>query len=636
MSVQAGVWCLDGRPVDTEFLDRMSAILAERGPDGNQREVHGSIGFLYRPFHTTPQSRLESQPHTFGRGKLMMWDGRLDNRGQLISELGLLMRADRTDLEIVAAAFEKWGTRSFKKLIGDWALTVWDPAEKSVFLARDYSAVRNLYYYGTRESVMWCTELSAIVLLSGIQFTVDDEYIAGFLIAHPDADLTPYREVRAVPPGSYVKIHQGRVTAHPYWKFEPQKLIKYKSDADYEHHYLYLFQQAIRRRLRSDCPILAELSGGLDSSSIVCVADDILQKEGLRTPRLDTFSYYDINEPAGDDFFYLTKIEEKRGRKGLHLDTSKFDAPYCLEYPRFAPIPLPDRPDDMKTAQEQMFREGGYRVGLSGTGGDEINGMASDPRVMMGDLLAQFRLGEFAKQLKAWSLYMKRPWIHLFLQTCRLFFPISLQSKMTKHARPEPWFDPKFVRQYRMAERKLGGIQKRWFRLPSMQDWDITLATLARQMGEHRPSILEMTYPYLDRDLVDFLTSVPQDQFLRPGERRSLMRRALANILPSEVRLRKTKAGAARCHIVLIEKNWNMLQNVFASPMIGRRGYVNPAKYRKALEEMKSGNMSIDFVDFMRAMTLEFWLRDMARSELVTSPPLEATEPKMNLAHSPA
>jgi len=70
--------------------------------------------------------------------------------------------------------------------------------------------------------------------------------------------------------------------------------------------------------------------------------------------------------------------------------------------------------------------------------------------------------------------------------------------------------------------------------------------------------------------------------------------------------------------------------------MIGRRGYVNPAKYRKALEEMKSGNMSIDFVDFMRAMTLEFWLRDMARSELVTSPPLEATEPKMNLAHSPA
>ena len=275
MSVQAGVWYLDGRPVDAEFLDRMSAIVAERGPDGNQREVHGSIGFLYRPFHTTPESRFENQPHTFGRGKVMMWDGRLDNREQLVSELGLVMRANRSDLEIVAAAFDAWGIQSFKKLIGDWALTVWDPAEKAVFLARDYSAVRNLYYYATRDSVMWCTELAAIVLLSGTQFTVDDEYIAGFLIAHPDANLTPYREVRAVPPGSFVKIHQGRVTAHPYWEFEAQKLIKYKNDADYEHHYLHVFQQAIRRRLRSDCPILAELSGGLDSSSIVCVADGI-------------------------------------------------------------------------------------------------------------------------------------------------------------------------------------------------------------------------------------------------------------------------------------------------------------------------------------------------------------------------
>src|SRR5256885_7549388 len=92
MSVQAGVWCLDGRPVDTEFLDRMSAILAERGPDGNQREVHGSIGFLYRPFHTTPESRLESQPHTFGRGKLMMWDRSEEHTSELQSPCNLVCR----------------------------------------------------------------------------------------------------------------------------------------------------------------------------------------------------------------------------------------------------------------------------------------------------------------------------------------------------------------------------------------------------------------------------------------------------------------------------------------------------------------------------------------------------------------
>src|SRR5256885_4258588 len=84
-----------------------------------------------------------------------------------------------------------------------------------------------------------------------------------------------------------------------------------------------LFRQSVRRRLRSDSPVLAELSGGLDSSSIVCMADDILATGGAETPRLDTLSIYDKTEPNGDDWIYFRKIEEKRGRPGVHIDGSK-------------------------------------------------------------------------------------------------------------------------------------------------------------------------------------------------------------------------------------------------------------------------------------------------------------------------
>ena len=89
------------------------------------------------------------------------------------------------------------------------------------------------------------------------------------------------------------------------------------SDAEYEEHFRSVFAQSVRRRLRSDSPILAELSGGMDSSSIVCMADEIISRGQLATPRLDTLSYYDDSEPNWNERPYFSQVEEKRGRRRL-------------------------------------------------------------------------------------------------------------------------------------------------------------------------------------------------------------------------------------------------------------------------------------------------------------------------------
>ena len=111
MSVQAGIWNFDGRPVDRKLLADFSESLKQQGPDGESSYVDGSIALLYRPFHTTAESRREKQPYVSHRGFILTWDGRLDNRDELIAELRSDLEAEPTDVAIVAAAFDRLGDR---------------------------------------------------------------------------------------------------------------------------------------------------------------------------------------------------------------------------------------------------------------------------------------------------------------------------------------------------------------------------------------------------------------------------------------------------------------------------------------------------------------------------------------------
>jgi len=147
MSVQFGRWNFEGQPAAPDYIERVSASLAPYGPDSNESYSMGGVRILYRAFHTTKESRREKQPHSSSSGAVITWDGRLDNRAELISELSdsLTNGSRDTDVAIVATAFENWGIDCFAKLIGDWALSVWDPSNRSLILAQDPTGTRHLY-----------------------------------------------------------------------------------------------------------------------------------------------------------------------------------------------------------------------------------------------------------------------------------------------------------------------------------------------------------------------------------------------------------------------------------------------------------------------------------------------------------
>ena len=136
MSVQAGIWNFDGRPVDPKQIDDISEFLKQQGPDGESHYVDGSVALLYRPFHTTAESRREKQPYFSHRGFILTWDGRLDNRHALIADLRSDLEANPTDVAIVAAAFDRWETDCFRRLVGDWAVSIWKPEQRELLLRR--------------------------------------------------------------------------------------------------------------------------------------------------------------------------------------------------------------------------------------------------------------------------------------------------------------------------------------------------------------------------------------------------------------------------------------------------------------------------------------------------------------------
>ncbi len=615
MSVQFGRWNWDGKPVDQTYLAMVKPVIAPYGPDGEGAYAISNLSILYRAFHTTKESRRETQPHVTESGVVITWDGRLDNRAELIRHMRETLTISATDVSIVAAAYAEWGANCFAKLAGDWALSVWDAKSCSLLLAKDPIGTRHLYYSIDNDQVTWSTILDPLVLFAGKSFALCEEYIAGWLSFFPAAHLTPYVGIHSVPPSSSVLIRARKHTVSKYWDFDPSKRIRYRTDGEYEEHFRVAFAEAVRRRLRSDSPILAELSGGMDSSSIVCMADTLTARGAVETPRLDTISYYDDSEPNWNERPYFTKVEEKRGRIGTHIDVGKQEPfKFELDNDHFAATPgsSSGRPSEASCQIADCIASQGNRVVLSGIGGDEFTGGVPTPTPELADLLARGQYRTLAHQLKVWALNKRKPWFYLLFDATRGFFPPALVG-VPNHKRPAPWFNPAFVKRNRAALTGYDERTKLFGPLPSLQQNVGTVDALRRQLACSDLSSdppREKRYPFLDHGLLEFVSAIPREQLVRPGQRRSLVRRALIGIVPDELLNRRRKAFVTRGPRVGIAAELPRLMELGQHMLMSSLGITDSTRFVEALQNNQQG-AEVPLVPLMRTLGIEVWLRNL-------------------------
>jgi asparagine synthase (glutamine-hydrolysing) len=615
VSVQFGRWNFDGRPADTEYLAKAEGMVAPYGPDGGGMYIKDGVGILFRAFHTTKESWSEAQPYITHSSVVITWDGRLDNRAEIIRELRDIQTTASTDVSIVAASYERWGTGCFAKLIGDWALSIWNPKDRSLILAKDPIGTRHLYYSLDKDQVSWSSILDPLVLLAGKAFALDEEYIAGWLSFFPATHLTPYVGIRSVPQSASVLIRAGKRMVSKYWDFDPGRRICYRSDGEYEEHFRAVFRESVRRRLRSDSPILAELSGGMDSSSIVCMADTIIARGAAETPLLDTVSYYDDSEPNWNERPYFTKVEEKRGRTGCHIDVSPQESFQLeLQNDRFPSTPA-SAGSASKSAKQfaALMASQSNRVLLSGVGGDEITGGVPTPIPELEDLLAAVQFKTFVRRLKTWALTRKKPWFQLVFEAAQGFLPPAL-VRVPDFKRPAPWLNPDFVKRNRAALQGYAGRLKLFGLRPSFQENVSILKTLQRYLASCSlpfEPLYEKRYPYLDRGLLEFICAIPREQLVRPGQRRSLMRRALTGIVPQELLNRKRKAFLDRGPRALLARRWAGLSEIGGHLVSESLGIVRAEGFCEALQAAREGREA-PIVPLQRTLLVEAWLSGLS------------------------
>jgi asparagine synthase (glutamine-hydrolysing) len=408
---------------------------------------------------------------------------------------------------------------------------------------------------------------------------------------------------------------EGKIVIRKYWEFTPSPELRFRDDEAYEEQFRSAFTMAVRRRLRSEQPLLAELSGGVDSSSIVCVADALLAHERGLTPRLDTFSYYDDREPHWDERPYFALVEARRGRQSFRarVDSGQ-DLAALFEGPReFCCTPTELlRHSRYREAFRNHVRCGGYGGVLSGIGGDEFTGGVPTPIPELSDLLASLRIGTLVSQLKTWALSQRRPWMHVLFDTVRAFAP-SLLTGTVPARRPPAWVQPQFRRRYRSA---LTGYDKPltfWGPRPSFQENLSAVEALQRQLAASNlgaEGSAEKRYPFLDVDFLQFLFSVPRNQLVQPGRRRALMRRALGGIVPDEILNRKRKAYVTRAPRLALVAHWKAVQSLTREMASESLGIVSSGRFRAALDELRGGK-ELSILPVHRTLLLECWLRHL-------------------------
>jgi len=614
MSGIAGVYDFHARAVDPAPLFVLGSALSERGPDGGDGLIDGPVAMVYRAFHTNAESRREQQPLLSRSGHLLCWDGRLDNRDELLPLLETELRGEQTDVNVVFAAYQRWGTDFLSHVVGDFALSLWNPFAKTLLLARDPFGVRPLYYFHNNDEFIWSSTLTSLLALAVIDADIDDEYVAGCFALYPELASTPYRNITAVEPGQLVTVEEGQIRTRRFWR-PGENEIHYARDEEYEEHFQQLFREAVSCRLRSDRPIWSELSGGLDSSSIVLMADRIQAAEPSAATPVETLSFVDNPSVTFFDHRFIEVVEKARGRKGVHVDGGGHWIRLADPEDRFIATPLTSLcVAELHQRVWQNMRDADARVLLSGLGGDQVTWSNLEPGPELCDLLVARKPISLHRRLQVWSEATHIPYAQLLWQEVVLpFLPVSVRARFQNQIQLSSWLDRDFVKRTRIEERLVLPRDPFGSRLPSRRIqssriWYIVMNIARGEYWEH--AAYEKTYPFLHRPLVEFLMNVPMGQKLRPDDTRSLMRRALKDLLPKKVLERRSKGttGEALCRGLANE--WPRIRPLLDDSRLVRRGYVDARALVEALDRARHG-MEFNISSLLQALALEVWLRSL-------------------------
>ena len=617
------------REVDGELLRRMCASIVHRGPDDEGYHAAGPAGLCMRRLEVIDLAGGH-QPMCNEDGTLwIVFNGEIYNyrglRQQLVSRGHTLKSA--SDTEVILHLFEEKGVECVEELQGMFALAIWDTRERSLFLARDPVGKKPLYYALTAEGLTFGSELPSLLCDRAVDDSLDhkaiDEYLSYLFVPHP---RTIYRGAKKLPPGSWALYSDGAFEHQRYWSvdYEPRDE---ENQADLEDTLDGLLRRAVEKRLVADVPLGAFLSGGLDSSLIVALMKEI-SGESIRTVSVG------FEDSSYDELQYARQVASQLGTEHSEVRVT-YDAQQVLpSMLRHFGEPFADSSAIPMYQLSRATREH-VTVALSGDGADEVFGG-----------YRRYRARRWVDLYNGWPSWLGRGCFESAMGHLRepaAYYGTSTRKKVRRfmefagkvnESPATSWaffftegekarlYDGDFRALLEAADDRLPSYQgyydhqghagsqaMLWLDLMTYLPDDILTKVDRMSMA----CSLEVRAPFLDKDVVEFLSGVPRKRKFTGLRGKNLLRNVARRYLPDSIVDRRKHGFAVPVAGWLQGELRPWMEGLLLGESIGQRGLFDSAHIAQMVRSHLSGKR--DYSQQLWALlVLELWFQQVSGS----------------------
>lgn len=587
MSAIFGIINKHGQHLEDNAIQQMQHALAHRATNGKYYWRSPNVFFGQYDLNSTSQQTLEQG------GIIIATDARIDNRQELAASLNIDPQLALTlnNAQLIIAASQKWGEDCVHHFEGEFAFAIYNIATGTIFCAVDHIGVRPLYYYDTPDAFIFSSEMKGILAVKGTPNTFNEETLIEYFFRQSDQSKTYNSEVFALCGGHTLTLGDSKqLHISKYWTPQPLGKYHFSKDNDWAECLRDLLFKTVAHSLHTDAPVGITLSGGLDSSSIACIAGKILEQKNQ--------PLYAFSSVLPEDYTGFETDERKDiDLVGKHL---KNLVQTYVEAPGTGPLSglqtsfeleetIPNAFFYMDRALQQAMQQKNIRVALSGFGGDLF--VSHKGNFVLYQLIAQGKFGkaiDLLKQARSFdSSYLQIIKTDYIAYTAWHKYYTAYKNKGRTNWRIHTPLTETFTAKY------LPGIDF----APSKDQgaWMIEYISsgqAGRLLGNFTNSFaaynMESATPLLNKNIMEFMLDVPMEQFRVGGAKRSILRRAMEGVLPPEIQWRNDKQPYSPDYITRILKEKEAINTLMHTVEDGPvMKFINPSHVADALNSLQ-------------------------------------------------
>ncbi|MCW3121333.1 MAG: asnB [Flavipsychrobacter sp.] len=577
------------------------------------------VGFGHRRLSILDLSPLGHQPMVYASAGLSItFNGEVYNYLEIKEELLKLGHkfSGTSDTEVILHAWEVWGVKCLDKFNGMFSFVILDHKKQELYAVRDRFGVKPLYYYKSDSAIYLSSEIKQIRTAPGFRFELNESVAAQFLAygTCEHGDNTFYKGIRQIQGGHYLRIDLSKAGSEPeikkWYTLTPKRWNGNYNEAVTE--FKTLLTDAVSLRLRSDVKVGSCLSGGLDSSSIVCIAADLLKAKGDFAGQETITACYD--DAKYDEWNFAQEVIKKTNARPHRV----FPSFGQLQQELDAFLWHQDEPVASTSVFSQwaVFKgtnEAGLKVMIDGQGADEqLAGYGGNDIPLYAGLLKKARLSalldeskHYKKEKGAWPKGFLLSALQLNNNIFSKVLPAHLRLSQTQQK--IEWMQNADVKT--MYDKPAASLQESLLR----QLYGAPLPALLRYEDHNSMAwSVESRTPFMDYRLLEFNLGLPEEYIYKRGVRKTILRDAMHGVIPAAIENRKDKMGFVTPEELWIKgegREWFISEVDKACQQFGGT-LLHAANVKQHVVEMINGKRPFDFMPW-RIICFNKWYNSL-------------------------